>query len=350
MVARFVAVTVASKAFLSLARVTARSFRAHQPDVPFVLLLTDEVNGYFAPADEPFSLLTLDDIGIERLEQFRFQHAQQELSYAATPHAIDHLFERGFDGVLFLKQETLVLDSLAPLLEGLHRHPLMLTPHLLTPPKRPDALRRELDVLRAGVYNGGVVLAANRPEARRFLRWWKERTFDECICRVEDGLHYEQRWLDFAPGLVPGTRIVRDPGVNVGHWNLRERDIRVRDGRVTANGLPCRVARFSGYEPGHPERVTRYRPEWKVEDDADVARLFQRYHQMLLDEGYVETRAWPYAYGFFDNGAEVTEAHRRAYQRLGREAQRFGDPLVTRGAQSFWAWFERSPRREAGPS
>jgi hypothetical protein len=347
--AGFVAVTIASKAYLSLARVTARSFRAHNPDVAFVLLLTDEVDGYFAPADEPFSMLMLDEIGIQRLAQFRFQHAQQELSYAATPYAIDHLLEQGFEGVLFLKQETLVLDSLAPLLDGLHRHPLMLTPHLLAPPQRADALRCELDVLRAGTFNGGVVLVSNRPETRRFLRWWKERSFGACICDVEDGFHYEQRWLDFAPSLVPGIGIVRDPGVNVGHWNLPERDIRVCRSRVTANGSTCRIVRFSGYEPEHPERITRYHRERRVDADADVARLFRRYHRMLLDEGYMETKLWPYAYGRFDNGVEVAEAHRRTYRQLGEEKQRFGDPLVTGGAQSFWAWLEQGPGREAAP-
>jgi tetratricopeptide (TPR) repeat protein len=347
--AGFVAVSVASKAYLSLARVTARSFLEHNPGVPFVLLLTDEVDGWFDPAGEPFSLVTLDDIGMEGLERFRFGHAQQELSYASTPHAIDHLLEQGFEGVLFLKQETLVLDTLAPLFDGLNHHPLMLTPHLLAPPQRPDALRCELDVLRAGVYNGGVVLAANRPEARRFLRWWKERTFDVCVCRVEDGFHYEQRWLDFAPSLVAGTHIIRDPGTNVGHWNLPERNIQVRHGKVTADGAPCRIFRFSGYEPEHPERVTRYHRERMVRADPDVARVFQRYHRMLMEAGYVESRAWPYAYGHYDNGAEVTEAHRWRYRKLGEEVQRFGDPLVSGGAESFWAWLERCSRDGESP-
>jgi hypothetical protein len=341
--AGFVAVTVASKAYLSLARVTARSFRTHNPDVPFVLLLTDEVDGCFDPAEEPFSLLTLADLRIDRLEHFRFRHEQQELSYAATPHAIEHLMEQGFEGVLFLKQETLVLDALSPLLDGLHRHPLMLTPHLLAPPRRPDPLGCELEVLRAGVYNGGVVLVADRPEARRFLRWWQEHTFDDCSCRVEDGLHYEQRWLDFAPSLVPGTHVVRDPGANVGHWNLPEREIRVRDGRVTANGVPCRIFRFSGYEPEHPERITRYHPERRVDSDPGVAWLFRCYHQMLLDEGYLETRAWPYAYGCYGDGVEVTGAQRRAYRELGEEAHRFGDPLAAGAAPALRARLERSP-------
>ena len=41
--------TIASKRFIANARVTAESFRRHHPDIPFVLLLTDEIDGYIDP-------------------------------------------------------------------------------------------------------------------------------------------------------------------------------------------------------------------------------------------------------------------------------------------------------------
>ncbi len=346
MTARFIAVTIASKPYLSLARVTARSFHEHNPEIPFTLVLSDEMDGWFEIAKEPFSLLSVNEIGLRQLERIRFHYSPQEFSYAITPHVIDFLLAEGWDGVLFLKQETLVLDTLVPLCEALQRHSLMLTPHLLDPPRRSGALRRELDVLRAGVYNGGVVLVANRPESRRFLAWWKERTFSDCLCRVEEGLHYEQRWLDFAPSLVPGAHVIRDPGVNVGHWNLPERDIRVENGRVTANGEPCRIFRFSGYDPEHPERITKYYPDRRVDETGRAASVFERYNRMLMEAGYAETKMWPYAYGRFDNGAEVTEAHRSEYRWLGDQAVRFGDPLATSGGQSFWNSLEPALRED----
>jgi hypothetical protein len=335
---RYVAVTIVSKAYLSLARVTARSFCEHHPDIPFIVLLTDEIEGLFDPEKEPYSLLLVQNLGLEQFERFRFQYSQQEFSYAVTPHVIDYLLQQGYQGVFFLKQETLVLDTLAPLLEQIEEHPLMLTPHFLVPPQRNNVVRRELDVLRAGVYNGGVILVANRPSSRRFLSWWQERNFADCQCRVEEGFHYEQRWLDFAPALVPGTKIIRDPGVNVGHWNLAERDIQITEGNITVNGEPCRIFRFSGYDPKHSERITKYYPDRQISETQESSVIFSRYHHMLIEEGYMETSRWPYAFGRYDNGVDVSEKDRSKYRQLGDQAIKFGDPLLTAGAGSFWKW------------
>jgi hypothetical protein len=62
--AQVAAATIAARRHLSLARVLATSFRAHHPDIPFFVLLADEVDDYFDPAQEPFDLVRLSDIGI----------------------------------------------------------------------------------------------------------------------------------------------------------------------------------------------------------------------------------------------------------------------------------------------
>jgi hypothetical protein len=59
---------------------------------------------------------------------------------------------------------------------------------------------------------------------------------------------------------------------------------------------------------------------------------------MLMDEGYEESRNWPYAYACYDNGLEIGQAHRDIYRQLGDDAVRFGDPLVTTGENSFLSW------------
>lgn len=335
-----VAVTIASKAYLSLARVTAQSFKQHHPDIPFVLLLTDEVDGYFDPSLEPFTLLSIHDLELEHFERFRFQYSQQEFSYAVTPHVIEHLLKSGHDGVLFLKQETLVLGNLDSFFEDLQTHSLMLTPHLLAPPANHNQVRRELDVLRAGIFNGGVIFAGNSPYSLQFLDWWKARTFTDCICLVEEGIHYEQRWLDFAPALVPDTKIIRDPGVNVGHWNLLERDIEIRNENVFAKGSSCRIFRFSGYDPSRPDRITKYYSDRKITETPEISKIFNLYHSMLIENGYMETCRWPYAYGHYDNGVDVTQKHRGIYRKLGDKVIKYGDPLATDHSGSFWKWIK----------
>lgn len=329
------ALTIASKPNLALARVTAASFSAHNPGVPFYVVLADEVQGAFDAAREPFQLLPLSGLGVPGWQRFRFHYNEMELCYAATPFAVRALLDLGFDAVVFLKMETLVTASLEPLFDALRRHPLVLTPHHLVPSSRPGALRTELDTLRAGVFNGGLIGAGTG--AREFIEWWGRRTWRHCFRAVERGLHFEQRWLDLAPSLLPGTHVLRDPGVNVGHWNLPERQVRAAGAGFTANASPLRVFRFSGYQFARSDRITCYHPD-KVSDAGHAAALFERYHALLEQSGYRVTQCWPYAWGSYDDGSPVPDAHRRAYWQLGDDVDRFGDPLETRRLPAFRSW------------
>ena len=337
---RHAAVTIASRRYLALARATATSFRRHNPGIPFFLLLADRDDG--EPVDDDtLSVIRLGELGLADLDLFAFGCAELEFSYALTPFAIRHLLARGFDGVLFLKQETLVLDEVGSMLDGLEQHTALLTPHFLEPPRRADALQWEINVLRAGVFNGGVVAFARCPVAERFLAWWGVKTREACVLAVEDGIHYEQRWLDFLPSFMPGYGIVRDPGVNVGHWNLRERAIRVSGDRVTAQGGPCRIFRFSGYDPDVPELVTRYDTRSRVADMGDAAVVFERYRSLLIASGHEQSRRQRYGFATFDDGSEIPPAARTILRRLGERARRFGNPFETRKPSGFRDWLLR---------
>ncbi len=336
---RVAAATIVSRSRVALARATARSFRGQHPEVPFYCLLADGEHEEIRADREPFEMVRFDALAAPDDECFRFRYGEMELSYAATPFLVAHLLESGFEGVLFLKQETMVLDRVDGLLEMLRRHSVLLTPHLLSPPEGEGEFERARNVLRAGVFNGGVLGFAQCEEARRVLEWWKQKTWRLCLLDVDHGLHYEQRWLDFVPSIAPRCGIVRDPGVNVGHWNLPERRIEAREGRVTACGEPCRIFRFSGYEPERPDRISRY-SRAKVAEAGGAAEVFARYQRLLEECGWRETRALPYAWGVYDNGARISGEARRLYRELGEAARRFGDPFRTAG-ESFYAWLSR---------
>lgn len=335
---RYAVTTIASKRYLALARVTADSFREHHAGVPFYTLLADEPDGPYDAAREPFDTVRLDDLAIDDPMGFRFQYNELELSYASTPYLVDHLLEKGYEGVVFLKQETLVLGVLEPEFELLGRHSVLLTPHLLEPPDGERAIETELNVLRAGVYNGGFIAFNGSEEARRVLAWWKRKTRRNCFRAVEEGLHFEQRWLDFVPSLAPSCHILRDPGMNVGHWNLPERRVRAGGGVVTAAGVPCRVFRFSGYQFDAPHMVTRYNPHMTVESTGEAAGVVRMYQAMLEEAGHRQCQQRSYAYEAFDNGALISDQARRTYHDLGEEARRFGNPFAAEPRDSYYRW------------
>src|SRR6476659_6466873 len=127
------ACTIAAKTRLPSARVVARSFAEHHPGVPFFVLLADEVEGCFDPADEPYDLLELDALDLPDLRARCFRYEREQLSYALTPTLLRHLLDRDFGRVLFLKQESLVCGPLDDAVARLDDDAVLLTPHLLEP-------------------------------------------------------------------------------------------------------------------------------------------------------------------------------------------------------------------------
>jgi hypothetical protein len=332
------ACTIAAKPMLASARVVARSFRRHHPGVPFHVLLADEPDGAPDATAEPYELVRLDDLDLPEPARFRFRYAQQPLSYAATPYLLDHLLDRGYRRLLLIKQESLVLGDLTPVARLLDEDAVVLTPHLLSPLDGADAAERERIILLSGIYNLGFCGVSAAPAGRAFLAWWKDRVREHCLHAVDRGMHFEQRWADLVPGLFRGVHILRDPGTNVGHWSFPERVVRVDGDAVTADGHPCRLFRFSGYDAEDPDSVTRYHGRLAMEDLGDAAKVFERYRRELAAAGHAECRRLPYAYGCFDNGVEIPDDARRTYVELGDAARRFGDPFATAGPDSLWWW------------
>jgi hypothetical protein len=333
--------TIAAKNYLSFARVLARSFLAHHPRVPFFLVLSDEVDGAFDPAAEPFRLLHLEELGIPHLRRFCFRYSRQQVAVAAKSYLVGHLLDRGFERAVFLDADVLVLSDLTPLLAPADPRSIMLTPHLLAPLAGAERAARELNILQSGVYNAGFVGVSDTPAARRFLAWWQDRVYLHCRHALAEGLHNDQRWLDLVPAFFEDVCILRDPGCNVAHWNLPEREIQVCQGAVLVDGRPCRFFHFSGFRPEEPQTVTKHSRRLTMADIGPAARLFERYASLLAAAGCQETRSWPYAYGFFDNGVAIPDVAREIYLELGEAVGPFGDPFRAAGPHSYFHWLDQ---------
>ena len=342
------ACTIAGRNSLAQARVTATSFREQHPGVPFFALLSDDPAGLFDPAGEPFAVLRLADLAAPHLERLRFRYPQPELSYALTPWLLVHLLDRGFERVLFLKQETLVLEPLGSLFDRLGPAAILLTPHLPEPldgsSQAGEAAAREREILLAGVYNAGVLGVARSAVTRRFLAWWGERLNRHSLRAVEAGMHFEQRWLDFVPSLFPPVAIDRRPGSNLGHWRLPESRIEERRGRLLVDGEPLRVMRFSGFDPDRPEFLTCHHQRVRVAEMGEAGvRLVARYRGALERAGHALARSWPDGSSRFDDGAAIPAAVRAIYRRqTDDDAEPFGDPHRT-GRGSFRRWLADRP-------
>jgi hypothetical protein len=333
--------TIAAKNYLSFARVLARSFHAHHPDVPFFLVLVEEVDGAFDPATEPFHLVGLASLAIPQLRRVCFRSSRQELAVTAKPHLLRHLLGLGFSQAFFLDPDVFVVGDLSPLFAAAERHAIVLTPHLLEPLTGPDRIARELNILQAGIYNAGCLGISNTPPGHQFLDWWQARVHAECRNAIGRSVFYDQRWLDFVPVFFENAGILREPGFNVAYWNLPERDLQIDDGTVLVDGLPAGFVHFSGIDPEQPNRLSRYTQRVALETLGPVRALFERYVSQLAEAGYHVSRNWGYAFDSFDNGIPIPDIARRLYRDLGDEVDSFGDPFQTSPSHSYFNWLNQ---------
>jgi hypothetical protein len=336
---------------LPFARVLATSLRRHHPDCRLIVALADEIDGTFDPTAEPFTILRSHDLGVPELRDLAFRRTQREFAITLKPYLLARMLEDD-DAALFLDPDVLVLDRLDCLFDRVQQHALTLVPHALGPPASADRVERELVLYRAGVFNGGVVGVRRDTSTSRFLSWWQKRVHRLCFYGVDRGIHYDQRWLDLSVGFVKDVHVHRDVGLDVAHWNLSERPIRIRGGVITAAGEPCRLFHFSGFDPDHPDTPTRYRPTLRLDELGEAKQLFADYADELRNAGWDEARDLPYAYGSFDNGVSIPHAARQLFAEQADRAE-LGDPFATGGTHNYFKWLKESPTgrfRSASPN
>ena len=331
-------VTVASGNYVPFARVLAASVRRQHPDLPIFLALSDESAGRLDPLGEEFELVTLSELRLPSIRHFLFRHSRRTAAIATKPYAIEHVLGLGFESVLYIDADMLVLGNLAELLTAVGQSPITLVPHLSEALLGPDRASRELNILQSGVFNAGVVGVRAAEGARRFLEWWQARVYRDCRHDRAEGLHFDQRWLDLVPAYFEDLGIFRAPEVNVAHWNLPERDL-----------SSCRLFHFSGFDPDRPEVLTSYSDRLSLDDVDEAPALFSRYARALRDAGWAEANDIPYAYERFDNGVVIPEVVREIYSELG-ETEHFGDPFACEHPGSFFRWLTGSDERPTGTS
>lgn len=275
--------------YLSFARVLVESFRRFHPEIPFYVVVGDRREPGGLLGVEGARPLRLTDLEIPGLGRMLLRYDRKQVMVAMKPAVLRHLLEQGHEAVLFLDPDMLVTAPLDPVLEAVKAHSLTLTPHAGPKLTEEEGAAQERALLYAGIYNGGFVGATNREETLRFLHWWEGRLRTHCMEALRQGIHFDQRWLDLAPGFVGDLRLLRDEGCNAAYWSLKDVEVKRTAEGWTVNGMPLRLFHYSGFSPARPEMVTRHVPEMRVDGMGDAADLYRLYAELLQKAGWAET-------------------------------------------------------------
>jgi hypothetical protein len=311
-----IACTIVARNFTPFARVLVESFRAHHPGLPFAVLVVDAGGGSPAPS-EPFEVVTPGDLGLDQgeLHELAAMYGPRELSTALKPRLLALLLER-HDAAVYLDPDMRVYAPLAGIRELATSRAIVLTPHVLRPVPRDGRSPTDVELALTGIYNLGF-LAVGRAAAP-FLDWWWERLRRDCIFQRRNGLFVDQKWVDWVPALFDHV-VVKQPELNVAHWNVHEREVALGEDGYTVDGRPLRLFHFSGYRPDRPDVLTTYtyRQPLRIStlDRFPALRdLCDAYGAALRANGYDRYRGVPYGYARAADGTQIDDLTRTHYR------------------------------------
>jgi hypothetical protein len=336
---RRAACTIVAGNYLAQASVLAASLAEVHPELEMVTLLVD--------GDEPDRFLDgvgrvilAQDLGLDpdELNTMAAIYDVMEFSTALKARLLLLLLHEGFSSLAYFDPDIFVYSDLSEVFADAEHYGVALTPHALTPFPEDGLQVSRRDIMWAGVFNLGFIAVSSKAEP--LLTWWDSRLRRDAISDPQNGLFTDQRWMDWAPTLSP-VHVERDPGLNVAHWNLHERDVTHSHGSWRVGDGPLRFAHFSGYDPATPWLVTKHardRPRIVFSERAELQELFDDYGRRLSVARERHPVERPYGYATTRSGVMMSAPLRRFYRDvlLGEVSTVIELPAVATKAFANW--------------
>ncbi|HYC36883.1 MAG TPA: hypothetical protein VEC19_10705 [Usitatibacter sp.] len=277
---RVVFCTIATPDYLSWALSLFDSVRRHHPRATLLLLAVGRnADDRAVPRLDGVEVIwTRHLVDAASEAALRRRYTMSELCFSLKPRLLRYALEHFGDRAIYLDSDIYVCNPLTEALLALESASAAITPHLDRAIPMDGKLPSDLTILRAGTFNLGFVAVAADAHARAFLDWWDERVVRWGFVAPEAGYLGDQKWIDLVPSLFPAVAVLRDPGSNLGYWNLHSRRVaRKPSGRWLANRAPLAFVHLSGFDPRHPARLSRFENRFDPGDNPEVLELAREF-------------------------------------------------------------------------
>ena len=353
--------TITARNYLSLALTLGDSIARHHPEAQFTICVSDgldRLDGLRQTTAHPgHRLLSAHEwMPREQLEDMAFKYNITEYCTAIKPVVFKTLFlESSVNLVYYLDPDIYLYQRLDPITAVSPDRTLYLAPHLIDCRVADNHPFLEYRHLWTGIFNLGFCAIRRTRTTVRMLEWWDARLLEYCFADHTDGLHTDQKWMDFAPVFFQDElHVVRHYGVNIAYWNLAERQLVLRGDKFFTRGQPLIFFHFSGFD-FQGETLTKHVPvERQAGYTSDTLRsLADAYRVAVKANGYDRFLAVPYAFNTFTDGTPITQPHRRLYRVLSRDtilSKPFSAQGVFYKALSDDGLLDRSPAAKANYS
>jgi glycosyltransferase involved in cell wall biosynthesis len=342
---------IATRNYIPYAKVTASTFATHHPEFQIFLLLVDGEPADAALFKEGNAVL-LNDLGVPQAGFYAAKFTASELANSLKPVFLQYL-AAFVDTVVYLDCDIGVFSRLTEMLDALSTHDLILVPHMLTPPPRPEQFwvhPTRADTFNAGLINAGS-FAMNLSRCEAFLQFWREANLAPGAFFEGAGFQTDQQYLNWALVNVSGVYVLRSTRYNVAYWNLHERDLRcVRTAGSTphyeVDGNPLGFFHFSGYDINNRFCLSRHDGRHSVYNLPAVAEILGWYSDTVLGSDLAELLTEQYQFDRLANGYVPTKLVREILKRYEAAIPRF-NALTETGADELCA-FLMSPLPATG--
>jgi hypothetical protein len=292
-----VAFTIVTPNYLAHAYSLRQSFLQHNAHCNFFICLVG--NEVHVPEKKGYDFFYLDQLKDERIAGMIARYNPFELSCALKPYFAYHILTAvaAVDRLIYLDGDMHVFGTFRPLTNAA----ITLSPHRTVNVNYIDGLANfsTISLLKYGVYNAGYFELHNKPEAFNFLTWWQMLMENYAYNKPEEHMFTDQLWLTAVPSFFNDVFINKDPGYNVGFWNLIERKLLPSANGYTVNGQPLVLFHYSNYKIEDPDRLVNFDdPYLSFTTLKELKPVFEQYRQGVLDAGYdsMKTLDYPFLY------------------------------------------------------
>lgn len=322
--------TICAKNYLAQARVLGYSVKKNHPNCDFYIVLSDEIDNENLNCDD-FKIIEAKEIGIDNYYDLAFKYDVIEFSTAIKPYFIKYLFEF-YTNVIYLDPDMVVFNSLQFLFDELINFDALLTPHLVKPYIKFEGATSEETILWVGIFNLGFFAIKNSITGNLITDWWMEKLRDQCYADKEDGLHVDQKWMDFLPSLYQGSvYILNNPAINIAFWNFHERKLFKQDEKYFVDDIkyPLTIFHFSSFNPDNVDTVAGRQNKFTLSTIPEYKEIYYNYLRDLNLNGLDVYRKMEYKYNQFENGIPILKLHRRLYRGLIKDGYKFNNQFST---------------------
>ena len=216
---------------LANACVLGNSIKKLHPDYEFQIGLVDDLKNIPSNLQIPYPIINVNVLPNFGFEEMAKKYTWNELTANCKPFFAQYFIQKS-KKVIYFDCTSILYNSISFLSEILDNQEIILVPQLLHADIHPD----EKQILNTGIYHSGVFGIKQTSQVSSFLDWWGKNTKNKGFIDLCKGLNADQLWLEHVPALYDNVHILKSEGLNIGDWNLPERDI-YSDKKIDENKL-----------------------------------------------------------------------------------------------------------------